>query len=36
MLVALGLEFKYLDPKKCSETLRKAKTKKLAEFFDEE
>lgn len=36
MLVALGLEFKYLDPKKCAETLRKAKTKKLAEFFEEE
>lgn len=33
LLATLGLEFKHLDPKKCSETLRRAKTKKLAEFF---
>ena len=34
-LVTLGLEFKRLDPKKCAETLSKAETRKLAEFFDE-
>jgi RecB family endonuclease NucS len=34
LLVALGLEFKALDPKKCAETLRRSETKKLAEFFD--
>ena len=36
MLETLGLEFRHLDPKKCSETLRKAETKKLAEFFNDE
>jgi RecB family endonuclease NucS len=35
MLVTLGLEFKRLDPKKCAETLSKAETRKLAEFFEE-
>lgn len=35
-LEILGLEFRHLDPKKCSETLRKAETKKLAEFFNDE
>jgi RecB family endonuclease NucS len=34
-LVTLGLEFKRLDPKKCAETLSKAETRKLAEFFEE-
>lgn len=34
-LASLGLEFKHLDPKKCAETLSKAETKKLAEFFKE-
>jgi len=35
-LEILGLEFRHLDPRKCSETLRKAETKKLAEFFNGE
>jgi len=35
MLASLGLEFRHLDPKKCAETLSKAETKKLAEFFKE-
>jgi hypothetical protein len=34
-LVTLGLEFRPLDPKRCAETLRKAETKKLSEFFKE-
>jgi RecB family endonuclease NucS len=34
-LVTLGLEFRRLDPKKCAETLSKAETRKLAEFFEE-
>jgi RecB family endonuclease NucS len=34
-LASLGLEFRHLDPKKCAETLSKAETKKLAEFFKE-
>jgi RecB family endonuclease NucS len=34
-LEILGLEFKHLDPKKCAETLRRAETRKLAEFFRE-
>jgi RecB family endonuclease NucS len=34
-LATLGLEFKHLDPKKCAETLSKAETRKLAEFFEE-
>jgi len=33
-LVTLGLEFKCLDPKKCAETLSRAETRKLAEFFE--
>jgi RecB family endonuclease NucS len=33
LLATLGLEFKHLDPKKCAETLGRAETKKLAEFF---
>jgi len=34
VLVTLGLEFKSLNPKKCAETLRRAETRKLAEFFE--
>jgi RecB family endonuclease NucS len=34
-LSMLGLEFRHLDPKKCAETLRRAETKKLSEFFKE-
>lgn len=33
MLSKLGLEFKRLDPKRCAETLQRAETRKLAEFF---
>jgi RecB family endonuclease NucS len=32
-LGVLGLEFKHLDPKKCAETLSRAETRRLAEFF---
>lgn len=35
LLATLGLEFKSLDPKKCTEVLRKSETRKLAEFFEE-
>jgi RecB family endonuclease NucS len=35
VLETLELEFKHLDPKKCAETLQKAETKKLSEFFKE-
>jgi len=35
LLATLGLEFKHLDPRKCAETLSRAETKKLAEFFKE-
>ena len=34
-LITLGLEFRHLDPKKCAETLRRAETKKLSEYFKE-
>lgn len=34
-LMTLGLEFKYLDPKKCAETLSRKSSKKLAEFFNQ-
>ena len=34
-LVTLGLEFKQMDPKKCADTLRKAETRKLQDFFEE-
>jgi RecB family endonuclease NucS len=34
LLVTLGLEFKALDPKKCSKVLKKAGTTKLESFFD--
>jgi len=33
LLVVLGLEFKILDPKKCSEILMKTETKKLEDFM---
>lgn len=32
-LVSLGLEFKRLDPRRCSEILRRVKTKKIMDFF---
>jgi RecB family endonuclease NucS len=35
LLETLGLEFKHLDPRKCADVLRRAETKKLAEFFEE-
>jgi RecB family endonuclease NucS len=35
ILVALGLEFKTLDPKKCAEVLKKAKKPRLEAFFEE-
>jgi len=35
LLATLGLEFKALDPKKCTEVLRKSETRKLADFFEE-
>ena len=33
LLATLGLEFKALEPKKCGETLRRTKTRKLTDFF---
>jgi len=33
LLVTLGLDFKRLDPKKCTEILREKETKRLADFF---
>lgn len=33
LLVALGLDFKPLDPRKCAEILRESETKKLLEFM---
>jgi len=35
LLVSLGLDFKFLDPKKCTEMLREIETKKLMDFFQE-
>ena len=35
LLVTLGLEFKFLDPKKCADILRKTGTRKLETFFSE-
>jgi hypothetical protein len=35
ILETLGLGYKYLEPKRCAETLSRTKTKKLAEFFKE-
>ncbi len=35
MLATLGLEFKQLDPRKCADILRRAETRKLAEFFEQ-
>ena len=34
ILTSLGLEFKTLDPKVCADTLQKAETKKLEDFFE--
>ena len=34
ILATLGLEYKSLDPRKCAETLRRAETRKLADFLD--
>jgi len=33
LLVRLGLDFRRLDPRKCTEILREMETKKLADFF---
>jgi len=33
VLTTLGLEFKYLNPRKCADVLTRAETKELAEFF---
>ena len=33
LLVTLGLDFRRLDPKKCTEILRRIETKKIADFF---
>ncbi len=33
LLITLGLEFKQLDPKKCTDIIREIETKKLADFF---
>jgi hypothetical protein len=35
LLTTLGLEFRALDPKKCTEVLKKAETRKLETFFKE-
>ncbi len=35
LLVTSGLEYKHLDPRKCAEILRRAETRKLAEYFSE-
>jgi RecB family endonuclease NucS len=35
LLVTFGLEFKHMDPRKCAEILRRAETRKLAEYFEE-
>jgi RecB family endonuclease NucS len=35
-LETLGLEFKALDPKKCAEILKRAETRRLEAFFEEE
>jgi RecB family endonuclease NucS len=36
LLATLGLEFRALDPKKCTEVLKKAETRKLETFFKRE
>lgn len=36
LLVALGLEFRQLDPKVCAEVLQRSQTVKLSKFIDEE
>lgn len=33
LLATVGLEFKHLDPRKCAETIHRAETRKLAEYF---
>ena len=33
LLVTLGLDFKWVDPKKCAEIIRKSDVKRLSEFF---
>jgi RecB family endonuclease NucS len=33
LLVTLGLEFRWVDPKKCAEIIRKSDVKRLSEFF---
>lgn len=33
MLVTLGLDFKWVDPKKCAEIIQKSDVKRLSEFF---
>lgn len=33
LLVSLGLDFKWVDPKKCAEIIRKSDVKRLSEFF---
>jgi len=33
ILVTLGLDFKWVDPKKCAEIIQKADVKRLSEFF---
>ena len=35
ILVTLGLDYKHLDPRRCSETLSRTTTKKLGDFFEE-
>jgi len=35
LLDSFGMEFKHLDPKKCAETLHRAETRKLPEFFND-
>jgi len=35
LLAISGLEFKYLDPKKCAETLRHTKMRRLPEYLGE-
>ncbi len=33
LLTTLGLDFKFLDPRKCADALKRSETKRLAEFF---
>jgi RecB family endonuclease NucS len=34
LLISQNLEYKNLDPKKCAQTLHRARTRKLSEYFD--